>query len=174
MLVESKLKKPSKMSIASCQICTNNNKVQITSELSESCCWYLTSTAFTKCCCVRTVAVYEVPLISLFQNGYTTQKSARIQLIQNWLPIHPGEVTHAVYVTPTPFCLFLVYFVANYRAHLSHFWANELVLKSCDPILVTLLKMHEKASLLQSSRSHENVTPTSGTTSPLAHYQEVP
>ena len=48
--------------------------------------------------------------------------------------------------------LFLVYFVANYKPHLSHFWANDFltlkVPKKCDPILVTLLKMLEKATPL--------------------------
>ena len=75
---------------------------------------------------------------------------------------------------PLPhYSLFLVYFVANYRPHLSHFWpfivyfwsnfiphlshflANDFlnlkVPKNCDPILVTLLKRPEKGA------------PTSGT-----------
>ena len=51
---------------------------------------------------------------------------------------------------PLPhYSLFLVYFVANYKPHLSHFWENDFltlkVPKKCDPILVTLLKMFEKA-----------------------------
>ena len=54
---------------------------------------------------------------------------------------------------PLPhYSLFLVYFVANYKPHLSHFWANDFltlkVPKKCDPILVTLLKMLEKATQL--------------------------
>ena len=65
--------------------------------------------------------------------------------------------------------LFLVYFLANYKLHLSHFWANYFltlkVPKKCDPILVTLLKRRPHYS--QSSR--ENATPSSGT-SPVAHY----
>ena len=54
-----------------------------------------------------------------------------------------------------PLChysLFLVYFMANYKRHLSHFWAIDLltlkVPKKCDPILVTLLKMLEKVTPL--------------------------
>ena len=43
-------------------------------------------------------------------------------------------------------------FVANYKPHLSHFWANDFltlkVPKKCDTILVTLLKMLEKATPL--------------------------
>ena len=50
------------------------------------------------------------------------------------------------------YSLFLVFFVANYKPHLSHFWANDFltlkVPKKCDPILVTLLKMLEKATPL--------------------------
>ena len=54
---------------------------------------------------------------------------------------------------PLPhYILFLVYFVANYKPHLSHVWANDFltlkVPKKCDPILVTLLKMFEKATPL--------------------------
>ena len=45
---------------------------------------------------------------------------------------------------PRPhYSLFLGYFVANYKPHLSHFWANDFltlkVPKKCDPIQVTLL-----------------------------------
>ena len=68
------------------------------------------------------------------------------------------ESSFAVYVplasqNPYPiYSLFLVYFVANYKPHLSHFWANDFltlkVPKKCDPILVTLLKMLEKATPL--------------------------
>ena len=44
---------------------------------------------------------------------------------------------------PLPhYSLFLVYSVANYKPHLSHFWANDFltlkVPKKCDPILVTI------------------------------------
>ena len=50
------------------------------------------------------------------------------------------------------YSLFLVYFVANYKPHLSHFWANYFltlkVPKRYDPIPVTLLKMLEKATPL--------------------------
>ena len=54
---------------------------------------------------------------------------------------------------PLPhYSLFLVYFEANYKPHLSHFWANDFltlkVPKKCDTILVTLLKMLEKATPL--------------------------
>ena len=54
---------------------------------------------------------------------------------------------------PRPhYSLFLGYFVANYKPHLSHIWANDFltlkVPKKCDPILVTLLKMLEKATPL--------------------------
>ena len=48
--------------------------------------------------------------------------------------------------------LFLVYFLANYRPHLSHFWVNDSinlkVPKKREPILATLLKMPEKATSL--------------------------
>ena len=47
-----------------------------------------------------------------------------------------------ILVTFGHYSLFLVYFVANYRPHLSHFWANNFltlkVTKKCEPILVTL------------------------------------
>ena len=50
------------------------------------------------------------------------------------------------------YSLFPVYFVANYRPHLSRFWAKNFltlkVLKKCDPIIVTLLKMLEKTTPL--------------------------
>ena len=54
---------------------------------------------------------------------------------------------------PLPnYSLFLVYFVAKYKPHVSHFWANDFltlkVPKKCDPILVTLLEMLEKATPL--------------------------
>ena len=46
----------------------------------------------------------------------------------------------------------IAHFVANCRPHLSHFWANDFlnlkVPKTCDPILVTLWKMPEKATPL--------------------------
>ena len=56
-----------------------------------------------------------------------------------------GEFIESILVTFGHYSLFLVNFVASYRPHLSHFWANNFlipkVLKKCNPILVTLLKM---------------------------------
>ena len=59
---------------------------------------------------------------------------------------------------PLPhYSLFLVHFVAKYRPHLSHFWANGFltlkVPKKCDPTLVTLMKMLEKPTQLYSVES---------------------
>ena len=72
-----------------------------------------------------------------------------------------------ILVTFGHYSLFLVYFVANFRPYLSHFWANNFLTlkipKTCDPILVTLLKMQPHYS------SRENATPSSGTSS-VAHY----
>ena len=56
---------------------------------------------------------------------------------------------------PLPISLFMVFFVANYRPHLSHLWENDSlilkVLKMCDPILVTLSKVPEKVTPLSQS-----------------------
>ena len=52
---------------------------------------------------------------------------------------------------------FLVYFVTNYRPHLSHFWENDILIlevpKNNDPFLVTVLKVPEKATPLLSVQS---------------------
>ena len=72
---------------------------------------------------------------------------------------------------PLPhYSLFLVYFVANYKHHLSHFWANDFltlkVPKKCDPILITLLKMlkrqpHYSQSSRENAISIQQHTPSS-------------
>ena len=47
-----------------------------------------------------------------------------------------------ILVTFGYYSVFRVYFVVNYKPHLSHFWANDFltlkVPKTCDPILVTI------------------------------------
>ena len=81
-------------------------------------------------------------------------------------PMHPGggtwvkfcwECAAGISETLPHHILFLVYFVANYNPHLSHFCVNDFltlkVPKTCDPILVTLLKMLEKATSLWSVES---------------------
>ena len=77
-----------------------------------------------------------------------------------WLIIDPILVIFGHY------SLFLVYFVANYRPHLSHL-ANDIlnlkVSKNCDPMLVTLWKMPELKATHYSQSSRENATPPSGT-----------
>ena len=52
--------------------------------------------------------------------------------------------------------------------NMKNFLTPQKNLKMCDPILVTLLKMRPHYS----QSSHENATPSSGT-SPLASYEEV-
>ena len=63
-----------------------------------------------------------------------------------------GEFIDPILVTFGHYSLFLLNFVASYRPHLSHFWANNFltfkVLKKCNPILVTLLKILEKTTPL--------------------------
>ena len=61
--------------------------------------------------------------------------------------------------SPDPYPI-IVYSVANYRPHVSHFWANipqiptcrnlftPEILQMCDPILVTLLAPNENRTLL--------------------------
>ena len=61
-------------------------------------------------------------------------------------------------------------FVANYRPHLSHFWEPKKSQKSATP--VTLLEVPEKVTLLYSQSSCENATTSSGT-SLVSHYEEV-
>ena len=65
------------------------------------------------------------------QNPYTIIVSFWFIL---WLILDPILVTFGYY------SLFLVYFVANYKPHLSHFCANDFltlkVPKTCDSILV--------------------------------------
>ena len=74
-----------------------------------------------------------------------------------WPKIDPILVAFEYY------SMFQVCLVASYKPNLSHFWANDFltlkVSKTCDPILVTLLKMRPHYS--QSSR--ENATPSSST-----------
>ena len=57
-----------------------------------------------------------------------------------------------ILVTFGYYSMFRVYFVANYKPHLSYFWANDFltlkVPKTCDPILDTLLKMLENTTPL--------------------------
>ena len=57
-----------------------------------------------------------------------------------------------ILVTFEHYSLFLVYFLAKYRPHLSHFWTNDFlnlkVSKRCDLSLVTLLKVTEKVTPL--------------------------
>ena len=82
-----------------------------------------------------------VPLTS--QNPYPI-------LVYFWSILWP--IINPILVTFRYCSLCLVYFEANYKSHLSHFWANDLltlkVPKKRDPILVTLLKMLEKATPL--------------------------
>ena len=99
--------------------------------------------------------------------------------------VFPGVVLGSIFAgyvplaSPDPYPI-IVYSVANYRPHVSDFWANIPQIPTCrnlltpeipqmrDPILVTLLAPNENATHYSQS-SRENATPSSGT-SPLAYY----
>ena len=80
-------------------------------------------------------------------------------------PAAPGGVLGSIFAgyvplaSPDPYPI-IVYSVANYRPHVSHFWANipqiptcrnlltPEIPQMCDPILVTLLAPNENATPL--------------------------
>ena len=72
--------------------------------------------------------------------------------------------------TPTP--LLSIYFDANYRPHLKHFWANDFfnlkVPKKWDPILVTIENAWKRNPIIVCQSSRENATPSSGTSPVLS------
>ena len=71
-------------------------------------------------------------------------------IVYFWSIVWPN-IDH-ILVTFGYYSMFRVYFVANYKPHLSHFWVNDFltlkVLKTYYPILVFILKMLEKTTPL--------------------------